>query len=480
MKLKKLLAHVSLDVFRGSKEVEITGLCADSKRIAPGNLFIAKKGMSDDGSRYIDEALSAGAAAILSSDPNPFLKDVVQLTHPDIPFVEGKLAAAFYNDPSHELSAIGVTGTSGKTTTTYILKHLLGQECGLIGGVEYIMGQTRRSAEKTTPDVISNHKMLREMVSAGCKTCAIEVSSHGLVQRRVDQIAFKAALFTNLSHEHLDYHKTMEEYASAKQLLFNDLGNQGVAVINLESPYAQSMVKHCPARIVTFGFTPKADLCAHDIALSLQGTTFKATWQGITLLFSWKLIGAHNVLNALGALATLLAWGYDFALMPKLLRTFQSVPGRLERVGRSSVFVDHAHKPDALDNVLSCLCKAKTKGRVITVFGCGGDRDKVKRPLMAKIAEKWSDMTIITSDNPRSEDPQAIIAQILSGFTSTQFVVEPDRYKAIEKAIAMASGDDIVLIAGKGHENVQIFAHKSIPFDDRVIASEILAKGSHT
>lgn len=476
MKLKKLLQMVPLNLASGNKDVEITGMTSHSKYVHPGALFVAKKGHIDDGSKYIEEAISSGAAAILSDMANPFLK-VAQLVHPNPSEIEAKLAASYYQNPSKELFTIAVTGTSGKTTITTILKHLLDEldvKTGLIGSIEHIIGDIKRPAEKnTTPDVISNHKMLREMVNAGCTAVALEVTSHSLVQGRVREIDFDLAVFTNLSHDHLDYHQTMENYAAAKQTLFTSLGQSKHAVINCDSPFAELMVKNCKAKILTYGFSEKADIRCLSASMTPYATSFEVAYKGKKALFHWNLIGKHNVLNALAAIAVLIVRGVEFSSLPTLLTKAPSVSGRLERVGDSLVFVDYAHKPDALEKVLTFLREIK-KGKLITVFGCGGDRDQKKRPIMATISEKLSDLTIVTSDNPRSENPMDIISDIVKGFSKTNYQIEPDRRKAIEKAIKTAEKDDLILIAGKGHETYQIFSHQTIGFDDRKVALEFL------
>lgn len=478
MKLKKILNFLPISLYKGNKELEITGISSYSKVVHPGNLFIAKKGHTEDGAGYVEEAVANGAVAILSELPNPFLKNVAQLTCTNIRQIEGKLASLYYENPSSELFTVGVTGTCGKTTVTYLLRYLLEAlhvKTGLIGSIENIIGDTRRVSERknTTPDVISCHKMLREMRNAKCESACMEVTSHGLDQGRVDEIKFDVAIFTNLSHDHLDYHETMEKYSSAKALLFSNLPETSTAIVNCDSPYMTRMLKDCKARVLTFGFSEQASVRASNLVLRPEITTFDVTYQGKTLPFAWNLIGAHNVMNALAAIATLLCKGVDFQKLPPLLSAFSTVPGRLERVGTSSVFVDYAHKPDALENVLKSLIALK-KGRLITIFGCGGDRDQKKRPVMAEVSEKYSDLTIVTSDNPRSEDPMMIIHEITKGFKSKSYEIICDRREAIQKAIKMKRNEDVILIAGKGHETYQIFAHQTIKFDDVQVAQEAL------
>lgn len=478
MKLKKLLKEIPLEFCRGNKEVIITGLSENSKTVAPGNLFIAKKRCLEEGAKYIEEAISAGAHAILSPSFNPFLKDVAQLVHPDIPSICGKLADVFYGHPSQHLFVVGVTGTNGKTTVTYLLKHLLDSfkvMTGVIGTVEYIIGSKRCTAEMTTPDVVSNHKMLKEMLSMGCQAAAMEVSSHGLMQRRIDEIDVDVAVFTNLTQDHLDYHKTFEAYAEAKRKLFLQLSQDKVGIVYNDSPWTSHIIKGFKGTLFTYGFSRESDLYAHDIQFSYAGTTFKATFRGETEQFSWPSMGKFNVLNALAALLVMITKGYSLKDLKDPLSKFCAAPGRLERIKNSLIFVDYAHTPDALENVLMTLKEFK-KGKMITVFGCGGERDIPKRPLMAAISEKYSDLTVVTSDNPRSENPRSIICDIEKGFTTKKYFLIPDRREAIKHAILQASDEDLILIAGKGHETYQIYAHQRLPFDDRKVAEDILTQ----
>lgn len=474
-RIKNILKEVPLEMYRGNKEVVISGLSQDSRFVAPGDMFIAKKGHSDDGAKYITSAIENGAIAVLATHGDPFLK-VTQLIHPNIQAILGKLASSFYDHPSQKLFTVGITGTNGKTTTSYLIKHLLDHfdmATGLIGTVEYLTGNVHRDANITTPDVISNHKMLKEMVQAGCQGAVLEVSSHGLIQGRVDEIDFDVAIFTNLTHEHLDYHKTIESYAEAKQLLFSSLKKEKTAVVNIDSPWAKKMIEKSSSSIITYGLSQEADFYAHHLHITQEGTSFCVTYKGETVPFSWHVIGKYNVYNCLAAIATLCVKGISLSELVPFISTFRGAPGRLERVGNSKVFVDFAHTPDALENVLKALQEFK-KGRIITIFGCGGERDKKKRPLMAEIAERFSDITIVTTDNPRSEDPSEILKEIVQGFKKDKFVLESDRREAIRKAIALAHKDDLILIAGKGHETYQIYASKRIVFDDRKVAEEYL------
>lgn len=479
MKLKRLLKNIIGIEVRGSKDIEITGLSSNSKTVVPGNLFIAKKGLSLEGAQFVEEAIDAGASAVMTDMYNPFLKkNVVQLIAKNSQELEGKLAAKFYQDPSHELFMVGVTGTSGKTTTTYLIRHVLQSllgPTGLIGGVECIIGNQYFPSVLTTPDVLTNHKLLREMKEVGCKAAAMEVSSHGLAQGRVSHIDFDVAVFTNLSQDHLDYHKDMQEYAEVKAGFFSSLPSSKIAVVNADSPWTAFMVKNCLATILTFGIEKKADVRAYDLKLHQNSSEFRVEYKEETHSFSGHLIGKFNVYNYLAAITVGLAKGLALKKVLQALSSFSSVPGRLQKVSNKKglhIFVDHSHKPDALENVLSTLSQIK-KGKLICLFGCGGNRDAGKRPLMGKIAERLSDEVIITSDNPRSEDPLAIIQQIMQGIKRpANILVEPDRRSAIEKAVHRMKKEDILLIAGKGHETYQIFSHGIIEFDDRVVAEE--------
>jgi UDP-N-acetylmuramoyl-L-alanyl-D-glutamate--2,6-diaminopimelate ligase len=492
MKLKKLLKDIPSVQVKGSKEIEITGISSNSKLLGPGNLFIAKKGRHDDGNRYIPEAIAADAAAILTDIYNPSLKkEIVQLIHPNIGAIEGELAAEFYHEPSNELFLVGITGTNGKTTSSFLIKHLLDRlemPCGLIGTIEYIIGQHRYQATHTTPDVHTNHRMLREMVLQGCKSAVMEVTSHALDQGRVDCIEYDVALFTNLTLDHLDYHQTMEKYCEAKNRLFatlkSDLPSMGKkqpkwGIINADSPWGSKIGAGCKAKILTYGIQNHADVRGTNIALTPTGTAFDVTYQGQTVTCHSPLVGRFNVYNTLGAICVGLARGISLEQLIQLIPTFPAIPGRLEVVPNSlglKIYVDFAHSPDSLTNVLECLQEFK-KGRIITVFGCGGNRDQTKRPQMAQAVEELSDMAIVTSDNPRSEDPEVICQQMVKGFTpNARYLIEVDRRKAIAMAIEMATPTDIILIAGKGHETYQAFAHKTIEFDDRKVAVQLCSE----
>ncbi|MBS0629721.1 MAG: UDP-N-acetylmuramoyl-L-alanyl-D-glutamate--2,6-diaminopimelate ligase [Verrucomicrobia bacterium] len=473
MRIKRLIQQIADIEVKGSRETEINGLCSNSKLVAPGNLFIAKKGTKVDGAKFIPEAIAAGAVAILTDFYDPYL-GVVQLIHPDVSQIEAKLAAAYYQHPSSSLKMVGITGTNGKTTSSYLIKHLydqLGMMTGVIGTIEWVIGQCHFPATMTTPDVLTNHKLLREMVSAGCKAAVMEVTSHALSQNRVGEIDFDIALFTNLTQDHLDYHGDMESYRLAKEKLFSGLSKEKWAIFNSDDPTAFQTV----ANVLTYGIEKPADLMAKDLRLSDKGIEFTACFKGEEAQCKSPLIGKFNVYNLLGAIGVGLCADQSLQQCVEALKSFKGVPGRLERVKNRlglNILVDFAHTDDALKRVLETLQPLK-KGKIITVFGCGGDRDKQKREKMGRVVCQLSDRAIVTSDNPRSEDPEAIIQQVLKGFNPDYAVeTEVDRQKAIQKAIGQMGKEDILLIAGKGHEKQQIFAHKVIPFDDVEVARQ--------
>jgi len=475
VKVKKLIVDLPIKVASGSKEVEINGICAHSKKVAPGNLFIAKS------ESYIPEALAAGAIAILSDFYDPSLpKELVQLVAEDVEALLPILASRFFAEPSKQLYCIAITGTNGKTTTSYLIKHLLEKleqrPCGLIGTIEYIVGDHHYPAELTTPDVITCQKLLAEMVRQDCLSMVMETSSHGIVQGRTKSIDFDAAIFTNLTQDHLDYHGTMQEYANAKALLFTHLKEEAVAILNKESPYAEMMMQKCRASCLTYGFSKDADLFAHHIELYPDRSHFSITYLGQTEEVRLSMAGRHNILNAQAAIALCCSKGYALEEVVCHLSDFAQVPGRLERVevaGGLHVYVDYAHTPDALENVLKAL-RQFCKGKLFLVFGAGGGRDPSKRKKMGEIACRLADFSFVTTDNPRKEDPSAICTAITEGFSSSNYCVELDRRKAIELAIKRATPEDFILVSGKGHETYQIFSHKTLPFDDRKVAKEIL------
>ncbi len=476
MKLRRLLRGIDGVVVHGSKEIEISGLTAHSNLVAPGNLFIAKKGKSYDGSRFIPEVAKAGAAAVLTDVYDPFTP-VTQLIASDVLSLEPLLAAEYYRRPSEALRLIGITGTNGKTTCALLLQYLLekweGEKVGLISTIAWETGKSCMPASFTTPDVITNQKLLREMVYSGCRSAVMEVSSHGLEQRRVEGLAFDMALFTNLTREHLDYHENMERYCLAKRRLFEMLPKRGIAIVNGDDPFSLKMIEGSKGQSVTYGLGDH-NLVAEKIKCGKNSVEFVVRWDGKEIPFKVPLIGKFNVINLLAVIAAGSMLGMEIEEIAYFLKTPPTIPGRMAPVKNSlgfSIFVDYAHTPDALKNALETL-KESCTGKVVVVFGCGGERDKGKRQEMGTIAEKYSDLVVVTSDNPRREDPNVITLEILAGCTR-EHRVELNRRKAIEEAIRTCNPGDTLLIAGRGHESVQIDAAGSHPFDDAQVADEI-------
>lgn len=476
MKLKTLLKDIPDCVVKGSRDIDITGLSSHSKVVAPGNLFVAKKGKSDDGQHYMNEALRAGAVAVLTDIYNPFIK-VTQIIHPHTRQIEAELAAQYYQHPSSQLFVVGVTGTNGKTTSSFLYKHLLdsiGMPCGVIGTIDWIVGDHHYKASHTTPDAITSQRLLREMVTHGCKAVAMEVSSHALDQNRVGCIDFDVAVFTNLTQDHLDYHGTLEAYGASKAMLFRSL--KGLAILNADDP-AHLLMKG-GQKVMTYGLLEGADVRATDIAFYPDKTSFMVHYKGESRPFSWSMRGRYNIANGLSAIALGLSRGLSLDQILPIMASFRTVRGRLEAVDNSyglNVFVDYAHTEDALRNVLTTLAEGKRGGRLIVVFGCGGNRDPDKRPKMGRVAAELADLVFVTSDNPRDEEPEAIISAILTGMPNKDHVMAlTDRRSAIAAALKEARPDDMVLIAGKGHETYQIFSHKTVEFDDVLVAKECM------
>lgn len=485
MKLKQLLKEIPVEI-RGSKEIEIRGLSNNSKLTAPGFLFFAKKGKTHQGNNFIQEAISGGAVAVVTDFFDPFIQGITQIICTNIADLEKNLSDRFYGNGSSNLLTVGITGTNGKTTTSYLMKHLLDakkMDAGLIGTIEWIIKQVVLPSTHTTPDLLTIRKLLKEMESASCKSVVMEVSSHGLDQGRVDGIDFDIAIFTNLTQDHLDYHETMQQYMEAKAKLFSSLYVKKeskktypkTAIINIDSPYAVEMIQASSCRVLTYGIDQKADLQAEEIDLSSEETSCTIRYLNQSCFFKTHLIGRYNLLNCLGVIGAGLALGFDLQEIVEILSSFKTVRGRLEKVetaSRKQIFVDYAHTEDALKNVLLTL-KEVAKGKLICVFGCGGNRDHTKRQKMGRVVELYADIGVITTDNPRGESPEKIIEEILEGVENKEKMwIEVNRKEAIGRAIATMTNEDIVVIAGKGHETSQIFSNHAIHFDDRITAKE--------
>ena len=480
MNLQNLAQAINPIAVAGPLERDITAICYDSRKATEGCLFVALPGEKANGAQFIDAAIDKGAAAIVSEEGGLASK-ATHLTVKNARQAMADLAAAFYRQPARALRIAGVTGTNGKTTTAFLIKHICDSEllrCGLIGTVRYVIGDRELPASRTTPESADVHELLWMMRSAGCKSCAMEVSSHALVQERVRGVEFDVATFTNLTQDHLDFHKTMDAYFSAKASLFENLAQQthkqGRAVINMDDRFGAKLIDRLGKSVEfhTYGQGVHAHFRASDVRMDFSGTSYALDALGKSYLVRMPLIGIFNVYNSLAAIASAHAMSVPIRSAVNALAKAPAVPGRLEAVpGKRPfrVFVDYAHTDDALINVMKTLRELEP-ARLIVVFGCGGNRDRAKRPKMGAAVDAMADHAIITSDNPRREDPLAIIEDIKPGFRRLAPEVIADRKEAIFKAIAMAQPRDIILLAGKGHETYQEFADATVPFDDVAVA----------
>src|SRR5437870_12429373 len=481
MQLKTLLAATPVREIIGPTDRAVESIAYDSRRVQRDGLFVALRGEKSDGHNFIGQAIEKGAAVIVAERAEKHPRAtcvVVENTRSAM----ADLSARFFNFPARKLKLAAITGTNGKTTTTFLIKHICekaGLRCGLIGTVRYEIGERVLPAARTTPESLDLQELLAQIANAGCRAAAMEVSSHALTQERVRGLEWDVAVFTNLTQDHLDYHGTMENYFESKAKLFTQLTQQQkkrkpVAVVNMDDRYGEQLLDKIDTKIsvVTFGMGVRADFRASNDRMEFGGTSYQLDARGKSYLVRLPLIGRFNVTNSIGALAAAEALGVNVRSAVLSLGKAPQVPGRLELVPAKrqfQVFVDYAHTPDALGNVLKTLRELQPH-RLITVFGCGGDRARQKRPLMAEMADRLADYSIITSDNPRKEDPSAIIAETEKGFRSNRYEKIVDRTEAINRAVALARPRDIVLVAGKGHENYQEFADYTIPFDDLQVA----------
>jgi UDP-N-acetylmuramoyl-L-alanyl-D-glutamate--2,6-diaminopimelate ligase len=467
----------------GDGAVEVSSVTHDSRRAGPGVLFVAIKGLSADGNKYVEGALKKGAAAIASERDAP--PGVPWLKVPEAREALALLSAEVLGRPADALALAGVTGTNGKTTTTYLIDAALraaGRTVGLLGTVQYRIGDRLAEAVRTTPEASDLQALFKDMVDEGCSHAVLEVSSHSLELKRVHGCGFAVAVFTNLTRDHLDFHGDMEAYFQAKRKLFSDyLRPDGRAVLNADDDRAADLVAASRAPVWTYGIDKPADFKADSIRLSLEGTSFRVATPAGTFDVKSPLVGRFNVQNLLAAFAAATALGVDAPTALRGLSSVPGVPGRLERVPGApgfTVIVDYAHTDDALKNLLETLRELQPS-RVITVFGCGGDRDRTKRPLMGAVASRLSDVVIVTSDNPRSEPPEAILEEIqrgMNGGRKAERHAIVDRREAIARALEMARPGDAVVIAGKGHETYQVLRDRTIPFDDRQVARDVLSR----
>lgn len=485
MRLDELVSKTAVSAVYGSTDRPVAGISVDSRKVAQGDLFVALPGTRNHGSSFISEALSRGASAVVSQD-RVERGEATNLIVPDARQALADLAGAYFGKPSSEMKVAGVTGTNGKTTTAFLIQHICNtalQRCGLVGTIHCQIGEEIIPATHTTPDALEVQRLLSLMRDAGCKSVVMEVSSHAIVQKRINGMEFDAAVFTNLTQDHLDYHGTMEAYFEAKASFLQGLEGQrfkvGTALVNIDDRYGAQLfdrLQHDGSKSFSFGLGARADFRASNCRTDVNGSSFQLDATGRSWLVRVPLIGTFNIYNALGALAAAYAMGVDMRTAVLALASAPPIPGRMQPVpGKRAfkVFVDYAHTDDALAKALKTL-RDLQPSRIITVFGCGGDRDPKKRALMGAVAESLSDWSIVTSDNPRSETPEDIARDIVSGKRRQNYEVVLDRKEAIQKAIEMAQLKDIVLIAGKGHEKEQEIEGKKYPFDDVAIAASAL------
>jgi UDP-N-acetylmuramoyl-L-alanyl-D-glutamate--2,6-diaminopimelate ligase len=489
VKLAELVSRLRAVEVTGDPALEIAEVNHDSRRVGPGALFVAIRGLAVDGNRFVDAARKKGALAICSEEPPRGEGTWLQV--PDAREALAVLSAAILGEPARSLELVGITGTNGKTTTAYLVDSVVraaGEKCGLLGTVEYRIGDRVAEASRTTPESSDLQGYFRQMVDAGCRRAVLEVSSHSLVLKRVHGLEFQVAVFTNLTRDHLDFHGDIDSYFLAKRILFESLLRpSGRAIVNLDDDRAAEVAKASRAAVWTYSVEkPSADLFAEDVQTSLEGSRFRARTPIGALEIETPLVGLFNVSNTLAALGAALALELPPETVRRGIAALPGVPGRAERVRAGqdfTVLVDYAHTDDGLKHLLETVRDLKP-ARLITVFGCGGDRDRTKRPLMGAVASRLSDVLVLTSDNPRSEPPEAILEEIQRGIPAARArdtLVIPDRREAIARALELGRPGDVVVIAGKGHESVQILRDRSVPFDDRQVAREILSRrGSKT
>lgn len=483
MRLKTLIKNLSnLKADCAFDDFEVRGITCNSKEVLDNFVFVAVKGNKQDGNEFIDEAIARGAKAIIghrTQDTRHKLGSAQFINVKDTRKVLAELAAEFYKHPSQKIKVVGVTGTNGKTTITYLIEALLkraGYTPAVIGTINYRFKGKVTPAKNTTPGPIELQSLLAEMLMAGVDYAVTEVSSHALDQERVSGIRFHAAIFTNLTHDHLDYHQTFRRYFQAKAKLFKSLDKRAYAIINIDDAYGRKLRDALGAKIITYGIERPADIIAEKIKYGINHSEFVLKAPQVSINLKTLLIGRHNIYNLLAAASFALKENLDPEFIQSAVNDFSGTPGRLERVKSQcgiSIFIDYAHTPDALKNVLNAL-RPLVQKKIFVVFGCGGERDSGKRPKMGNIASELANFCIITNDNPRSEDPQKIILDIKRGIKKNNYSVIPDRKEAIKKCLSLARKGDLVLIAGKGHENYQILKDKTVPFDDVNIVKECL------
>lgn len=491
MLLKELLERVNILEIKGDKEKNINEVIYDSRKVTPGSMFVAISGLKVDAHSFISEAIKKGAVAVMGEKLAEVPDGVTYILVPNSREALAQVAVNFYQYPSDDLKMVGVTGTNGKTTITHLVEAILeeaGKKVGVIGTISNRIGSEVLPADNTTPLPLELQELLSLMVNRQVDAVAMEVSSHALDLGRVIGCEFDVAIFTNLTQDHLDFHGTMENYLMAKSKLFSSLTNSGrkktpkYAIINIDDVAGEEILSLTKVESYTYGINKNAKIKANNVKMSAAGVTFEVVTPSGEITLSLRTPGLFSVYNALAAVGAGLALGESLDTIKRALEKVPGVPGRFELVDEGQEFgvvVDYAHTPDSLENILE-TAKDFVRGRIITVFGCGGDRDRTKRPIMGEVAAKLSDYCIVTSDNPRSEDPERILLDVEQGvkrqMASDQYVLKVDRREAIMTAIQMAQKDDFIIIAGKGHETYQIIGDQTIEFDDRKVAREVLRR----
>lgn len=490
-RLNEVVTDLKIGVLQGDLDSRIAGIAYDSRNVETDYLFVCIEGFTDDGHNYIEEAIDSGATALLVEKEVEVDSEVTVIKTDDTRLGLAEVSAAFYDYPSQELKVIGVTGTNGKTTNTYLIESILkkaGYKPGLIGTIKNKVGDQTFDSQRTTPEALDINKLLAQMVDKGVTHVVMEVSSHALDLNRVAKIDFDVAIFTNITQDHLDFHDSFSEYLAAKKKLFSGLedSSEKTAVINIDDPYSDEFLEAASSKVLTYGIEKDANLKAKDITISPTGVEFGLESTAGEIELDLNITGLFNVYNTLSAIGAGLSLGVGLKQIKAGLEEIQGIAGRFEIIEEAKdfgVIVDYAHTPDSLRNILE-TAHDFVKGRIIVVFGCGGDRDKDKRPIMGQVAVELGDFAVVTSDNPRSEDPAEIIADIEAGIKEKDkikdedgdYIIIEDRAEAINYGIESAQSDDLVFIVGKGHETYQTFKDKTIPFDDREVARRSLAE----
>jgi UDP-N-acetylmuramoyl-L-alanyl-D-glutamate--2,6-diaminopimelate ligase len=488
MELTELINKINISQIIGEvQRQDVTGIFYDSRKVKSGSVFVAIKGFKSDGHKFILDAINNGAIAVILEDNNSVPDEIfihnrkAKMLVRDTRIALAQASNYFFKEPSNKLKLIGITGTNGKTTTTYFLKSIIenaGYKAGLLGTISNYIGSKEINASLTTPESNDLNELLYEMINQGCSYTIMEVSSHSLVLKRVYGLNFRTAIFTNITSDHLDFHITLEEYFKAKKILFDSLSENSNIVYNADDENGSKIIKDSKAKSYSYGTTPGSDFLIKNISYNLSGTTFIISHKSIDYSFSTSLIGGFNAYNATAAFATAVLNGIDPNTAIKGIKNTVQVPGRFEVVGNGlkKVIVDYSHTPDSLEKALAVLNNmVKDNNPVYTVFGCGGNRDKTKRPVMGKIASDMSKKIFITSDNPRDEDPNEIIKEIKSGINKSNYEVIENREEAIKQAITTSENNAVILIAGKGHESYQEIKGVRNHFSDKEIAEKYLA-----